>query len=57
MIKGKFGSALPSKSDAGQINEALCKVLAHNICVLIQAMHALNVHPIFCDVQMSTGRV
>jgi hypothetical protein len=24
----------------------LCKVLAHNICVLIQAMHALNVHPI-----------
>lgn len=47
MIKGKFGSALRSKSDAGQINEALCKVLAHNICVLIQAMHALNVHPIF----------
>lgn len=47
MIKGKFGSALRSKSDAGQINEALCKVLAHNICVLIHAMHALNVHPIF----------
>ena len=23
MIKGKFGSALRSKSDAGQINEAL----------------------------------
>ena len=35
------------KSDTGQINEALCKVLAHNICVLIHAMHALNVHPIF----------
>jgi hypothetical protein len=35
MIKGKFGSSLRSKSDAGQINEALCKVLAHNICVLI----------------------
>lgn len=48
MIKGKFGSALRSKSDTGQINEALCKILAHNICVLIQAMHALNVHPIFC---------
>jgi hypothetical protein len=29
---------------------------AHNICVLIQAMHALNTHPIFCDVQMSAGR-
>src|SRR5919112_1450392 len=48
MIKGKFGSALRSKSDTGQINEALCKVLAHNICVLIQAMHALNIHPISC---------
>lgn len=47
MIEGKFGSALHSKSSTGQINEALCKVLAHNICVLIQAMHALNIHPIF----------
>ncbi len=47
MIKGKFGSALRSKSDTGQINEALCKVLAHNVYVLIHAMHALNVHPIF----------
>jgi transposase len=56
MIKGKFGSALRSKSDVGQINEALCKVLAHNICVLIQAMHALNIHPIFTDVQVSAGR-
>jgi transposase len=47
MIKGKFGSALRSKSDTGQINEALCKILAHNICVLIQATHALNVEPVF----------
>ena len=47
MIKGKFGSALRSKSDTGQINEALCKMLAHNICVLIQAMHTFNIHPIF----------
>jgi transposase len=47
MIKGKFGSALRSKSDTGQINEALCKVLCHNICVLIQAIHALNIEPVF----------
>ena len=39
MIKGKFGSALRSKSDTGQINEVLCKVLCHNICVLVQATH------------------
>jgi hypothetical protein len=56
MIKGKFGSALRSKSDTGQLNEVLCKVLAHNICVLIQAMHALNIHPIFSDVQRNAGR-
>jgi transposase len=49
MIKGKFGSALRSKSDTGQINEALCKVLCHNICVLIQAIHALNIEPVFFD--------
>ena len=51
----KAGSALRSTSDMGQINEALCKILAHNTCVLIQAMHALNIHPIFRDVQMSAG--
>ena len=39
MIKGKFGSSLRSKSDTRQINEALCKVLCHNVCVLIQEMH------------------
>jgi transposase len=47
MIKGKFGSALRSKSDVGQINEALCKVLAHNICVLVAATHELGIEPVF----------
>ena len=47
MIKGKFGDAVRSKCDTGQVNEALCKVLCHNICVLIHAIHALNVEPIF----------
>jgi transposase len=47
MIKGKFGSALRSKSDTGQINEALCKVLAHNVCVLVQATHELGIEPVF----------
>jgi transposase len=36
MIKRKFGTYLYSRSDVGQINEILCKALAHNICVLIQ---------------------
>jgi transposase len=47
MIKSKFGSALRSKSDIGQINEALCKVLCHNVCVLVQATHELGIDPAF----------
>jgi transposase len=47
MIKGKFGDSVRSKSDTGQVNEALCKVLCHNICVLIHAIHALAVEPNF----------
>jgi transposase len=47
MIKGKFGSALRSKIDTGQINEVLAKVLCHNICVLVQATHELGIDPTF----------
>ena len=47
MIKGKFGDSLRSKSDTGQVNEALCKVLCHNICVLVQAIHELGIEPVF----------
>ncbi len=43
MLKGKLGSALRSKSDTGQINEVLCKVLCHNICVLVQVTHELGI--------------
>jgi len=47
MIKGKFGDSVRSKSDMGQINEVLCKVLCHNLCVLIQAIHELGIAPTF----------
>jgi len=39
MMKRKFGPHLNSKSETGQINEVLCKALAHNVCVLIQEYH------------------
>jgi hypothetical protein len=47
MIKEKFGSALRSKSDTGQINEVLCKALRDNVCVLAQATHELGIAPTF----------
>lgn len=47
MIKSKFGDALRSKTKTAQINEALCKVLCHNICCLIQSMFELGLKPKF----------
>ena len=47
MIKGKFGERLRSKTSTAQINEALCKVLCHNLCVVIQSMYELNITPEF----------
>ncbi len=45
MIKGKFGDSVRSKTDVGQVNEVLCKVLCHNICVLNQSFHELGIEP------------
>jgi transposase len=47
MIKAKFGDALRSKTKTAQVNEALCKILAHNLCCLIQSMSELNIQPEF----------
>jgi hypothetical protein len=35
MIKRKFGDFVRSKTDMAMVNETLCKVLAHNLVVLI----------------------
>jgi transposase len=43
MIKSKFGQRLRSKTMTAQINEALCKVLCHNLCVVIQSQHELGI--------------
>ena len=47
MIKSKFGERLRSKNETAQINEALTKVLCHNLCVVIQSMYELNITPEF----------
>jgi transposase len=47
MIKSKFGDSLMSKSETGQVNEVLCKVLAHNVVVVGQAVQELGIEPVF----------
>lgn len=47
MIKSKFGQRLRSKTMTAQINEALCKVLCHNLCVVIQSQHELGIETDF----------
>ena len=43
MIKAKFGERIRSKTRRAQVNEALCKVLCHNLCCLIQSMYELGI--------------
>ncbi len=47
MIKAKFGTRVRAKTPAAQVNEVLCKVLCHNICVLIQSIYELGLEPTF----------
>lgn len=47
MIKRKFGDSLRSKTDVAMGNEALCKILCHNIVVVIHEMFELGIEPIF----------
>ena len=42
MVKAKFGDSL-TKTDTGRTNEVLGKVVAHNLCVLVQAVYELGV--------------
>ena len=47
MVKRKFGDHLRSRTDDAMVNECLCKLLCHNLCVLIQEQHELGIEPIF----------
>lgn len=55
MLKAKFGGSLRSKTERAQINEALLKVLCHNICAVISSMYELGIditswdNPTFCE--------
>jgi len=47
MIKAKFGASVRAKTPIAQVNEVLCKILCHNICVLIQSIYELGLEPTF----------
>ncbi len=47
MMKRKFGDSLRSKTDTAMVNESLCKILCHNLVVLIHEMHELGIDPTF----------
>jgi transposase len=47
MIKAKFGASVRAKTPIAQVNEVLCKVLCHNICVLIESIYELGLEPTF----------
>ena len=46
-IKRKFGGAVRSKTFTAQVNEILCKVLCHNLAVLVHARHELGIESAF----------
>jgi transposase len=51
MMKAKFGEKLRSKTEVAQANELLCKVLAHNLCCVVQSIYELGI-----DANFVSGR-
>jgi transposase len=47
MMKRKFGDSVRSKTDTAMVNETLCKILCHNLVVLIHEMLELGIDPAF----------
>ena len=48
MLKAKFGDRVRSKLWIAQINEVLCKIIAHNICCVIMEVNELGIEANFC---------
>ncbi|MCW6159683.1 MAG: transposase [Candidatus Micrarchaeales archaeon] len=48
-IKTKFGDCLKNKNFVSQTNELLCKLIAYNITVLINAIYELKINPELSD--------
>src|SRR5438128_249973 len=53
MIEAKFGDSPRSKTDRAMADEALCTVLCHNICCLIQSIYELGVTATFWGTEVA----
>jgi len=47
MLKAKFGPSVRSRKRTAQVNEILCKVLCHNLSVLVHSIYELGIAPTF----------
>ncbi len=47
MVKAKFRDHVRSKTDTAMVNEVLGKLIAHNLCVVIQSQIELGVEATF----------
>jgi hypothetical protein len=47
MIKAKSRDHIRSKTGVAMVNEVQCKILCHNICIVIQDSHQLGINTAF----------
>ena len=44
-VKRKFGDSVRSRTDTSMKNEALAKIVCHNLCCVIQEWYELSIDP------------
>ena len=47
MMKRKSRDSIRSKTDVAMVNDVLCKILCHDLVVLIHEMYELGIDPVF----------
>jgi hypothetical protein len=47
LMKRNFGAQSAEEADVAIVNETLCKILCHNLVVLIHEMCGLGIDPVF----------
>jgi len=45
MVKRKFGDSVRSRTNTSMMNEALAKIVCHNLCCVIQEWYEIGIDP------------